>query len=263
MTARQEPLLEAESVTVARHDRCVLNAVSAAFYGGEWTAIVGPNGAGKSTLLATLAGFLSPCSGSIRLRGRPLGDWSLRERAQRLAWLGQSVGSEGDIAAREVVLLGRLPRYGLLGTPDGVDAAAADAALREIEAEAFSDRRIGELSGGERQRVLLARVFATSADTVLLDEPTVHLDVPHQRRLVQSLGARTRAGAAIVSALHDLTLALAADRLIVLADGRLQVDGSPGDPAVQDVLMSVFDHAITIEQVGSPERLNWAAVPSF
>jgi iron complex transport system ATP-binding protein len=173
------------------------------------------------------------------------------------------VASEGDIAAREVVLLGRLPRYGLLGTPDGADEAAVDAALRETEAEAFSDRRIGELSGGERQRVLLARVFATSADTVLLDEPTVHLDAPHQRRLVQSLRARTQAGAAIVCVLHDLTLALAADRLIVLADGRLEVDGSPRDAAVQDVLMSVFDHAITIEQVGAPGRLNWAAVPSF
>ena len=261
MTPQSTRLLEAASITVMRDERRVLDAVSAVFHGGEWTAVVGPNGAGKSTLLVALAGLLPLRSGSLRLRGRPLTDWSLRERACRVAWLGHSVATEGDIAAREVVMLGRLPRYGLLGTPDNVDVVAVQGALRETEAVAFSERRIGELSGGERQRVLLARVLATAADVLLLDEPTVHLDAPHQRRLIQTLHARTNAGAAIVSVLHDLTLALAADRLIVLAGGRIRADGSPRDPAVQAVLISVFDHALAIEQVGKPGRLQWAAVP--
>ena len=107
----------------------------------------------------------------------------MAERALYLTWLGQSGSADGDIAARDVVRLGRMPRHGLLGAPTSADEAAVSAALEETDSTAFADRRLCDLSGGERQRVLLARAFAASAPLLLLDEPTMHLDAPHQRRL--------------------------------------------------------------------------------
>jgi cobalamin transport system ATP-binding protein len=263
MSAAAVPLLEAERVGFARGRRLVLDGVSVAFHAAEWTAVVGPNGAGKSTLLAVVAGLLKPLTGSLTLCGQPISRWSIRERARRLVWLGQTANADGDIAAHEVVRLGRLPQFGLLGAPTAADDAAVMAALAETEAAAFAHRRLGELSGGERQRVLLARAFAASASVLLLDEPTMHLDAPHQRRLISSLRSRARAGAAVISVLHDLTLALAADRLLVLADGRVRADGAPGEPAVREALVEVFDAAFSIASVSAHSGPRWVAVPEL
>jgi iron complex transport system ATP-binding protein len=256
-------MLEVSHLTVLRAGRAVLDDVSVAFQSGAWTAVVGPNGAGKSTLLAVLAGLLAPARGSVILDGRPIADWTSRERARRVSWLGQAASTDADIAAHEVVRLGRLPHIGVLGTPMRADETAVAAALAECETSGFAHRRINTLSAGERQRVLLARAFAGGAPVLLLDEPTIHLDAPHQRRLSRSLRARAGAGAVVLSVLHDLTLALAADRLVVLADGRLRADGPPADPAVRAVLTAVFDHAFTIERLERRGGARWAAIPEL
>jgi len=261
MIAAGGPLLEARGVAVLRGGRRVLDGVSAAFHSGEWTAVVGPNGAGKSTLLAVLGGLLHPVEGEVRLAGRPIRDLTDRDRARRLTWFGQTSSHEGDIAAREAVRLGRLPRFGLFGAPGAADDAAVAAALEETESRSFAERRLGELSGGERQRVLLSRAFAAEAQVALYDEPTIHLDAPHQRRLIRSLLARAHRGAAVVSVLHDLTLALAADRLIVMAEGRISADGAPALDAVRAALTAVFDHSFAILPLNSSGRARWAAVP--
>jgi iron complex transport system ATP-binding protein len=261
-TGRDAKLIEAQHLGFDRAGRPVVDDVSLTFRGGEWTAIVGPNGAGKSTLVSLLAGLLPAARGRVQLNQRPIRDWAVRDRARLLTWLGQASSSEGDIAAHEIVRLGRLPHYGLLGTPSAADEAAVAAALHETEAFSFAGRRLNELSGGERQRVLLARAFAAGAPVLLLDEPTVHLDAPHQRRLIRSLRDRARRGHTVLSVLHDVTLALAADRLVVLADGKLRADGSPDDPSVRDTLVAVFDHAFTIERFGAG-RPCWAAIPNL
>lgn len=263
MSKRSLPLIEVERVVFERRAQPVLKSVSAAFHRGEWTAVVGPNGAGKSTFLAVIAGLLSPLSGAVRLMGRPTCEWSARERAMRLTWFGQTASLEGDIAAHEVVRLGRLPHFGLLGVPSVTDEAAVRVAMEETQATPFTRRRLGDLSAGERQRVLLARAFAADTSVCLYDEPTIHLDAPHQRRLIQSLIARARGGAAVISVLHDLTLALAADRLIVVADGQIRADGDPNDEIIRNSLTSVFEHAFTIQPLGSAGHTRWAAVPSL
>ncbi|MFZ4756618.1 MAG: ABC transporter ATP-binding protein [Burkholderiaceae bacterium] len=255
------PVLEARGLTVDLGDRRVLDNVSIALHAGCWTAIVGPNGAGKSTLLATLSGLRRPRTGERRLLGRRLDDWTPRERARRLAWLSQHGEADGEIAARDVVRLGRLPHHGLLGAPDADDEAAVDAAMRETECEAFGERRLGALSGGERQRVLIARMLAVDAPVLLMDEPTTHLDAPHQRALVRSLRARAAAGAAVATVLHDLGLALSADRLLVLAHGRVTGIGTPDDPAVHTALGAAFGGAIRIVRLTEPGATRWVAVP--
>ncbi|HWJ34780.1 MAG TPA: ABC transporter ATP-binding protein [Steroidobacteraceae bacterium] len=261
-TPTDAPLLQTDRLGCVRAGRTVLNDISLAFRAGQWTAIVGPNGAGKSTLVALLAGLLPATTGVVRLGARAIAEWPVRERARLLTWLGQTTSTEGDIAASEIARLGRLPHYGLLGTPTAADEAAVTAALHETEAFAFAHRRLNELSGGERQRVLLARAFAADAPILLLDEPTIHLDAPHQRRLIGSLRERARRGA-VLSVLHDLTLALAADRLVVLAHGKVRADGSPSEQWVRDVLTAVFNQAFTIERLERDGRSCWAAIPNL
>ena len=226
-------------------------------------ALVGPNGAGKSTLLQLLAGLRDADGGSVRLGGRALQEWPGRERAQRLAWLSQQGEADGDIAARDVVRLGRLPRHGLFGAPDAGDEIAVSAAMAETACAELAARRLSELSGGERQRVLLARALAVGSPLLLLDEPTTHLDAPHQRALLRSLAARARSGSAVLSVLHDVTLALAADRVLVMDQGRLVADGAPADAALRAALVAVFGAAFSVERVVSPTGPRWVALPTL
>lgn len=255
--------LEARALVACRSGRRVLHGISLSLRHGEWAAIVGPNGAGKSTLLTLLAGLARPDSGSVRLLGRSLEDWNLRDRAQRLAWLSQQGEAEGDISVRDVVRIGRLPRHGLFGQITREDDAAVDAALAETECHGFASRRLSELSGGERQRVLLARVLAVQASVILLDEPTTHLDAPHQRALIRSLAARARNGAAVAAVMHDLTLALTADRLLVIQAGYLRADGAPGDAQVQAALIEVFGRAFSVERILAGDAVRWAVLPAL
>lgn len=218
--------------------------------GPGWTAIVGPNGAGKSTLLRVLAGLLRPQAGRVLLDGHDLQGLPPAERARRVAWLAQQGETTGELSVRETVALGRIAHLGLLGTPGAADVAAVDAAMALTGCSDWAARPLAGLSGGERQRVLLARVLATGAPLLLLDEPTTHLDAPHQvalARLFRQLAHDAAAPRGVVTVLHDLAIALQADRLVVLAQGRVHAEGPPADAAVQAALVQVFGGAIRIE----------------
>ncbi len=239
------PVLQARDVSVMLGAHRALDRVSCRFERG-WTAIVGPNGAGKSTLLRVLAGLLPVASGAVHLGPQPLADLPARARGRQLAWLAQLGDSSGDLNVRETVALGRLPHLGLVGVHSAADDAAVDRAMAATECSAWQDRLLTELSGGERQRVLLARVLATEAPILLLDEPTTHLDPPHQVALVR-LARRLAATHTVVSVLHDLPLALHADRVLVLQRGRVLADGAHDDPALHAAMTAVFDGAVRVE----------------
>jgi len=237
--------LEARGVGVALGRRRVLDHVSCRFERG-WTAVVGPNGAGKSTLLRTLAGLLAPATGDVRIDGADVAELTARERGRRIAWLAQLGDASGDLSARETVALGRLPHLGLTGVPGPIDDAAVDRAIAETECAAWQYRPLAELSGGERQRVFLARALATEAATLLLDEPTTHLDPPHQVAMIR-LARRMAETRTVVTVLHDLSLALLADRVLVLERGTVRADARHDDPALHATLVDVFAGAVRIE----------------
>lgn len=264
MIATSRSALRATDVRVRLAQRDVLQGVSLEVRSG-WTALVGPNGAGKSTLLRTLAGLQPVNAGHVDLTTTPEHGHGQRaprrstsnvhrlhamDRAKHLAWLAQQGDVTGELTVRETVELGRIARLGLLGTSGLDDAAAVDRAMELTECFGWQGRRLHELSGGERQRVLLARVLATEAPLLLLDEPTTHLDAPHQvalARLFKRLAHDSVQPRAVLSVLHDLPIALQADRLVVLDNGMLQADGPPSDPAVHAALVRVFGGAIRVE----------------
>jgi iron complex transport system ATP-binding protein len=222
-----------------------------------WTAIVGPNGAGKSTLLRVMAGLLRPDRGQVLLDDVPLRALSNGERATRLAWLAQQGESTGELTVREVVRLGRLARQGLFGAPTADDEARVDQVMADAECLAWQERRLHELSGGERQRVFLARAIAVDAPLLLLDEPTTHLDPPHQIALAQLLRRQAAAGVTVVSVLHDLSLALLAEHLVIVDRGRLSASGSSQDPQLHRVLIEIFGGAIRVERF----EQRWIVIP--
>ena len=250
-------VLVAQGLTLALGGRRVLDGVALDLRRGEWAAVVGPNGAGKSTLLTLLAGLRRPDAGRVELDGRPIGAWGARERAQRVAWLSQHGEADGDIAARDVVRLGRLPHHGLFGSVTAADEAAVDAAMAETECAAFASRRLSELSGGERQRVLLARALAVQAPLLLMDEPLAHLDPPHQADWLALAREQVAAGGTVVSVLHELGMALQADELLIVRNGRVVHHGACASPATHRALQVAFDGRVEVRQVDH----QWVALP--
>jgi len=227
--------------------------------GPGWSAIVGPNGAGKSTLLRAMAGLLPLAAGEVRIDGENIARLAPAARAARLAWLSQQADTSGELTVREVVALGRLPSTGLLGALTNDDASRIDRAMRDAGCDAAHDRRLAELSGGERQRVLVARALAVGAPVLLLDEPTTHLDPPFQVAIVRLLREQARAGVTVVSVLHDLSLALLADRLIVLEAGRVRAVGASDDPRIHRELVDVFGGTVRIVRFEG----RWVVVPQL
>jgi iron complex transport system ATP-binding protein len=251
--------LEAKQVSAALGAVEVLHAIDLALAAGRWTSIVGPNGAGKSTLLKALAGLLAH-RGEVRIAGRPLGALSGRERARRLSWLGQGGTGEGsadDLMVYDVAMLGRLPHQRWLAAPTEADRAAVERALRSTQAWDWRDRPLGQLSGGERQRVLLARALAVEAELLLMDEPLANLDPPHQADWMALARALVAEGRTVVSVLHELNVALAADALVVMAGGRVLHQGGCDDPASHQALESVFDGRVVVHRVAG----QWIALP--
>jgi iron complex transport system ATP-binding protein len=218
--------------------------------GTGWTALVGPNGAGKSTLLRALAGLQRLAGGQALLEGQDVHAMRPAARARKLAWLAQQGEVSGELTVREIVELGRMAHVGLLGSPTAQDRASVDRAMMLTGCTDWSALRLHELSGGQRQRVLLARVLATEAPLLLLDEPTTHLDAPHQVTLARLFGQIAQAPCAVVTVLHDLQIALHADRIVVLEQGWVRACGTPHDAGVQAALVEVFEGAIRIEPRG-------------
>lgn len=246
MSAR--PVLEAVDLAFAYGRRAALTDVSVAAAPGEVLAVVGPNGSGKSTLLRLLAGLLVPQRGEIRLAGRPLAAWPRRERARRLALVPQEPRLEFPFTVLETALMGRAPHLRALGFPGRADLAAAREALAALDVLELAPRPIDTLSGGERQRVFLARALAQAPAVLLLDEPTAHLDLRHQRALSELLRSRAATdGLAVVVVLHDLTLAAAlGDRVLVLARGRAAACGPPMAVYRPELLAGVFEAPLAV-----------------
>ncbi|MEO8022224.1 ABC transporter ATP-binding protein [Polaromonas sp.] len=234
----------------------VLHGISLALPAARWTSIVGPNGAGKSTLLKVLAGLL-PHHGEVALLGRPLHAVRARERAQQLSWLGQNESSADDLTAYDVAMLGRLPHQAWLAPPSAQDHAAVERALQATQAWEWRGRALGQLSGGERQRVLLARALAVEAQVLLMDEPLANLDPPHQADWLRMARALVSAGKTVVSVLHEVSFALQADDLVVMASGQVTHQGACGAAATHRALEEVFDHRIAVHQLAG----QWLAVP--
>ncbi len=217
--------LELRDVTLRVAGRALLASVNLTVGSGELVAIVGRNGAGKSTLLRLLAGLLTPSEGRATLDGRPLESFSPRVRAALVGFLAPaSLPVPTGFTVRDAVGFARFAAHDWWRST-AVDDPLVARAIADLGLGSVANRTLETLSDGERQRAWLAALHAQGAGLVLLDEPTSHLDVEHQRETLATLTAWTGAGRGVVVVLHDLDAALAvADRLVLVDAGRIVFD---------------------------------------
>jgi ABC-type cobalamin/Fe3+-siderophores transport system ATPase subunit len=251
--------IELRNVSLSRNNTVVLQNIDLAIPGGEWTSIVGLNGAGKSTLVQALAGLL-PYEGSIQIGGVELHSITTKARAQQIAWLEQATATSDnlDIGLRvyDIAMLGRLPHQNWLSIPSTEDHLVAEQAMRQTAVWDLRERFFSQLSGGERQRVLLARLFATQAGILLMDEPIANLDPPHQADWLKWQTTLSDQGKTSITVLHEIQFALQAENLILLGKKGVHHQGKSDDPLTHQALIDLFDGRIELTKLGK----RWVAL---
>jgi iron complex transport system ATP-binding protein len=222
---------------------------------GEIVAILGPNASGKSTVLKLIAGSLEPLSGRVLLNGFETHSLTAKTRAQRIAMVQQESTLLFPARAWEFVLQGRHPHGRALRFESASDVTIAKNALAQVGAEELSERWMSELSGGEKQRVILARALAQQPMLLLLDEPTLHLDIAAQVDLLHGLrrlAVENRYTVVVVT--HELNLAAEyADQVVLMQRGKCLRVGPPSAVYQRELLEQVFQTALTVD-MGSSGR---------
>lgn len=234
--------LELRGVTLDYGSRRALEGIDLHLVQGEMATLIGPNGAGKSTLMRCITGTARLTAGTVLLDGVPLDEYRRSDLARRVAVVpGQTVVAF-PMRVEELVALGRVPHEHLLLGQRAADRVAIDSAIERVGIEHLRGRDVRELSLGERQLVVLAMTVAQGARLLLLDEPTVHLDLRHQVEVMELLrDLAQRDGVTILAVLHDIALATHFfDRLLLLDHGRLVGDGQPIEVLTPSRIRDVF-----------------------
>lgn len=234
--------IEVQQVTLGYGRRTVVSGLSLDIRPGQMMGLVGPNGCGKSTIIKALSRIISPSSGRILLNGRDIARIPRIELARQLGVVPQIPLLPSTFTVFEVVLMGRNPHLGLFQYEGPRDMDIAWRAMEKTSIQNLSRRRIGDLSGGEIQCVVIARVLAQETAAMLLDEPTANLDIGRQIEVLDLIkGLCRQQGLTVVIALHDLNLAAQyCDRLVLLYNGRVHAEGTPGEVINADNIRQVY-----------------------
>jgi iron complex transport system ATP-binding protein len=234
-------LIDVREVSFGYGSYVALDRVSFTARAGELVGLVGPNGAGKSTLVRMVAGLAAPGSGTVRLAGLDPAAAPRRAVAQVAALVPQEPRVAWPFTVRQMVMMGRAPRQGLLALPTRFDRGAVEGALEACDLLHLAARRLDALSGGERRRVFFARALAQEPRVLLLDEPTAFLDLAHQMAVMRMAEVAAGAGLCVVAVLHDLNLAAAScSRLVVMSRGRVVAEGAPEDVLTPERVREVW-----------------------
>lgn len=244
-------------VRLAAGARTLLERVDLEARPGEFLAVVGPNGVGKTTLLRAIAGFAPVGAGAILHDGNDVHALGSVERARTLTLIGDDVETPHGMSVRDVVLTGRFAHRAWWDWITGdADLLAADAALARVRLEAFADRSFDGLSSGERQRAWIALALAQDASTLLLDEPTSHLDARYALEILALLRTLADDGRTVIAVLHDLNEAAAfADRIAILGDGAVLTCAAPNDALDPKILERAFGVAFDRVPFGNGTRV--------
>mgnify|MGYP001294891712 FL=1 len=255
-------MLEIKKVSYqAQSLKWLVRNISLAVPAGQFLCIVGPNGAGKSTLLRMISNELVPTEGFIRLRQRNLRDYDPTELAQLRAYLAQKREMAFPFRALQIVLLGRHPY--LQGRKESShDVLFAQQQLQRLQSSHLAERVYLTLSGGESTRVDMARVLSQEPELLLLDEPTNHLDPYYQLELLELCRSLVNEQKTIIAVMHDLNLvAQYADRVVLLSEGRLVLQGQPNEVFQREPLREIYGVDFDIWQ-NSQGRLHIMPVAS-
>jgi iron complex transport system ATP-binding protein len=242
--------LEDLSVRYPQSSENALDRITLEIRGGGITALAGPNGCGKTTLLRAASGVMAPVSGRAVCAGqdRPIHRLPPERRARLLAVVPQMAGLPSGFTVEEAVMMGRISFHGWFRSESAADREAVSRAIAAVGLDGLAHTSVEKLSGGMQQRALIARALAQEASILLMDEPTAHLDVRYQLDTFELLRSFAHGhGFAVAVAMHDLNLVSRfADRVILLARGRVAHDGPPRAVMTAGILSPLFDHPMHV-----------------
>jgi len=242
-------LLSAQNLSFSYANVPTLIDIDFALECGALRALLGPNGSGKTTLLKLLTGILQPTRGAVLYDDADLKTLSRREIARRVALVPQELNLQFGFSVRQMVMLGRTPHVSALGGPSKQDREVVERVMEMTEIQEMRERVVTELSGGEQQRVVIAMALAQEPQALLLDEPTVHLDISHQIEILDLVRKLNRErGLTVLATMHDLNLAaLYFDDLVMLERGRIVAQGTPSDVLNAERIREVFNANVLIQ----------------
>lgn len=250
--------LEAAHLSFAYEpSKTILHDISLKISSGEILFILGRNGSGKSTLLSCLAGLLTPGTGTILLNGKALAQYTNSERARIIGLIPQMHMPVFSFSVNELVLMGRAPYLGWIGSPSRNDQAIANQALDQVGLFQMRNRVFKEISGGEQQLALIARGLAQNCQILLMDEPTAHLDLSNQHQVMEIVNHLSRQGLSFIIASHAPNDALSyADQVLLLNGGWVTAAGSPQETITENSLSSIYgiDAEVIYDEVNGSKK---------
>ncbi len=213
------------------------------------TAILGPNGTGKTTLLHILLGLLKPSQGTTLVAGKSHQDYSKGELSRTIGLVPQFESIPFNFSVYEYVLLGRSPYLNPFQMPGEEDHDIVYQALDAAGILQLAEKPVMEISGGERQLAHIARVFAQQTPILLLDEPTAHLDLQNQNRILSLLKKMTASGSTAVMTTHDPNAAIfAAEYFVLMNRGQISAQGTVDEVITAENLSSIYQIPIRVEK---------------
>ena len=239
----QTPVIEVQDLSVGYGRKAILKQLNFSCLPGQFISLLGPNGAGKTTLLRTLSRHLSPMAGEIRVQGSSLDQFSSLELARIMAVVLTDRLSPPLFSVFEFVALGRYPHTDYLGRLRSQDQVIVSSSLAAVHALDLADRPFADLSDGERQKVLMARALAQEPKVLLLDEPTIHLDLKHRVEVMAILRDLCRSkGITVIASLHDVDVAAkVSDRVALVKGGGLCDWGTPEAVLSAEAVTGLYD----------------------
>lgn len=244
------PLLEVKNLSFRYREQMILRDISFSVDPGEFVSVIGPNGCGKTTLIKTILKTIRPETGTILIEDKDIRTLSNKALAKRVAVVMQTI-DPASMTVRDYVQLGRLPffqKYQFFETRKDVDIAEKYMQLTDVAR--LADARINEISGGERQLASIARALTQEPALLILDEPTSHLDITHQVRILELINKlKKELSLTVLMVLHDLNLAAEySDRLVLLSkkNGQVFKAGVPEDVLTESSIREVYQTRVRV-----------------
>jgi len=229
-------------------DPNVLTDLSLNIPSGKVTAILGPNGTGKTTLLHILLGLLKPFQGNVKVSGKSHREYSRQDLSQMIGLVPQFESIPFNFSVFEYVLLGRSPYLKPFQLPGEEDVRITEDALESAGIQHLAEKPVTEISGGERQLVHISRVLSQQTRILLLDEPTAHLDLENQNRILRLLKLMSTRGKTAVLTTHDPNAAIfAADYFVLMNRGNIAAKGDLNKVITAENLSAIYRTPIRVE----------------
>ncbi len=252
---KASPILTTHALAVGYRQptrRMLLEDLNLELHPGSLVCLLGPNGTGKTTLMRTLAGMLRPLAGQVYVQQNEVHRLKASQLAQKISVVLTDRVDTGNMDGYSVVAMGRYPYTNLMGNLSQQDQHIIRWAIETTETQHLTDRPLHRLSDGERQKIMIARALAQDTPLILLDEPTVHLDLPNRIGIVSLLLKLVReTGKTALMSTHDLDLALQTADQLWLLQGKTLLTGIPEDMVLQGKLAAIFQKEGTFFDLSS------------